>query len=147
MKNAVIDASVVLKWQLDDEIHVRESLALRDDMVVHGRIRLLAPVLLIYEVANGLTVACRRKRVPKDVIPGLVRNLLDIGIVFITQEGGDICATALRYDISAYDAAYISLAERERCELWTGDGELYKKTKEHFLHLRWVGDYKSGAQR
>jgi predicted nucleic acid-binding protein len=58
MKNTpylVVDASIVLKWQLDDEEYVTEALALRDAWIKKQAVRLLAPTLLIYEVVNGFS--------------------------------------------------------------------------------------------
>ena len=56
----VVDASVVLKRQLEDEEGVPQALALRDDFLLHSRIDLTAPSLLIYELANGILTATHR---------------------------------------------------------------------------------------
>ena len=58
----VVDASVVLKRQLEDEEGVPQALALRDDFLLHSRIDLTAPSLLLYEVTNAILTAARRGR-------------------------------------------------------------------------------------
>jgi len=40
-----------------------------------------------------------------------------------------ILEAALRYNLAAYDAAYLVLAEVEKCHLWTGDRALYQAVK------------------
>jgi predicted nucleic acid-binding protein len=48
---------------------------------------------------------------------------------------------ALRYNLSAYDAAYLALARSEKCELWTGDKALYQAVKGEPSLVKWIGDY------
>ena len=50
----VVDTSVVLKWQLDDEDDVPQALALRDACLVSGDVELHAPMMLAYELTNAL---------------------------------------------------------------------------------------------
>jgi hypothetical protein len=58
----VVDTSVVLKWQLEDEAGAPQTLAFRDDLLFHSRIDLQAPSLLFYEVTNAILTAARRGR-------------------------------------------------------------------------------------
>ena len=59
-QSVVIDASLALKWELNDEEHVENALAIRDSSLLTGYPRLLAPSLFVYEVVNGLAVAGQR---------------------------------------------------------------------------------------
>jgi len=59
----VVDASVVLKWQLDDEEYIPQATTLRNDFYAQGAIKAIAPYLLIYEVVNGILTATRRKKI------------------------------------------------------------------------------------
>jgi predicted nucleic acid-binding protein len=53
-------------------------------------------------------------------------------------EGG-----ALAHEITAYDSAYLALAEQEGCDLWTGDLSLYRAVSKKLRWVRWIGDYTS----
>ncbi len=138
---AVVDASVVLKWQFDDEDCVPQAIALRDDYYARGAVRVIAPQLLMYEVVNGVATATRRKRLAEDKAIESVSNLVALGIELREVEPLRVLEVALRYDLAAYDAAYLALAEVERCDLWTGDRAFYQAVKDESHQVRWIGDY------
>ena len=138
---AVVDASVVLKWQFDDEDCVSQAIALRDDYYVRGAVRVIAPQLLMYEVVNGVATATRRKRLSLDMAFQAVENLVALGIDLMEVEPLKILKVALQYDLAAYDAAYLALAEAESCDLWTGDRTFYQAVKDESHQVRWIGDY------
>ena len=137
----VVDASVVLKWQLDDEECITQATALRDDYYLQGAIRVIAPQLLVYELVNGIATATRHKRLAPDEAIEAMGNLLALGVELREVEPLRILETALRYNLAAYDAAYLALAEGEKCDLWTGDRAFYQATKSESLQVRWIGDY------
>ncbi len=138
---AVVDASVVLKWQFDDEDCVLQATALRDDYYARGAVRVIAPQLLMYEVVNGIATATRRKRLFPDKAAEAMGNLLALGIELKEVEPLKILEVALRYDLAAYDAAYLALAEDESCSLWTGDRAFYQAVKGESRQVKWIGDY------
>lgn len=144
---AVVDASVVLKWQFDDEDCVPQATALRDDHYARGAVKVIAPQLLIYEVVNGVATATRRKRVAADKAIETLSNFAALGIELREVEPLRVLEVALRYDLAAYDAAYLALAEAESCDLWTGDRAFYQAMKGESRQVRWIGDYtgKEGA--
>src|SRR5262249_60782735 len=74
----VIDASVSLKWALDDEDGVTEAVALRDDAIA-GRFEMVAPSLWLYEITNGLVTAARRGGIAPDIGSRGVAGLLSFG--------------------------------------------------------------------
>lgn len=55
-------------------------------------------------------------------------------------------ALALEHERSAYNAAYLALAEHEGMLLITGDRRLYNAVKGRLPWVRWVGDYQSVAE-
>jgi predicted nucleic acid-binding protein len=136
-----VDASVVLKWQLDDEEAVAEANALRHDFYVRGTFQAIAPQLLIYEVANGIATAARRKRIASDKAELALANLIALGVELKEVDPRSILRLALQYSLAAYDAAYLALAEAEQCELWTGDRPFYQTVKDQFSWVRWIGNY------
>jgi predicted nucleic acid-binding protein len=87
---------------------------------------LSAPALLPYEVASGLVRLSVGRRVPAndlDAAWGLAQQL-PIQLHPITS-GLEVIRVALRLGgASAYDAAYIALAEELGADLWTLDGPL-----------------------
>jgi len=139
---AVIDASVVFKWHFDDEDCIPQALVMRDDYYFRRVLKALAPQLLTYEMVNGIAVAAKRKRVATDRANEIVSNIQTFGIELIQMQPLRILETALKYDIAAYDAAYLALAEDEECNLWTGDRVLYLAVKGKSPRVKWIGDYK-----
>jgi tetratricopeptide (TPR) repeat protein len=49
----------------------------------------------------------------------------------------------MTYKVAAYDAAYLALAEVEKCDLWTGDRAFYQAVKGESPRVKWIGDYKA----
>lgn len=138
---AVVDASVVWKWQLDDEDYIFQAIALRDDYYARGAVRVIAPQLLMYEVVNGIATATRRKRLSPDMAFQAVENLVALGIELREVEPVRVMEASFRYNLAAYDAAYLALAEAESCDLWTGDRTFYQAVKDESHQVRWIGDY------
>jgi predicted nucleic acid-binding protein len=48
---------------------------------------------------------------------------------------------AREHRLSAYDCAYIALAEKESCYFVTGDRKLYDSCTGRVPMVRWIGDY------
>lgn len=129
----VIDASIGFKWEVA-EPYSDKAQQLRDDFrkAVH---QLLAPDLFPTEIANSLLVAERRGR----IFPG--QGPLLLADLFTTLPQIHPCLPDLvprAYAIadstmaSVYDCFYVSLAEREKCDLITADDKLVKKLQPHF---------------
>jgi predicted nucleic acid-binding protein len=123
----VVDASVALAWALPDE-----SSAYADAVLaVVERDGLRVPELWAREVANGLAVAYLRNRITSaDERAFLVAlSHLSIGVeepvsaLTVVRDG---TAAAMRYGLTAYDAAYLDLASRENLTLATLDKAMRK---------------------
>lgn len=141
----VVDASVVLKWQLDDEEAVAKAVALRDDCLLRGHANLAAPSLLVYELANGMLTATRRGRLSQDQAEDGLATLLAVGIRLITVDPSQIFSLSLRWKVSAYDGTYLAAAETLDCEVWTGDRAFYTACRRKGSRVRWIGDYPGRA--
>ncbi len=137
----VVDASVVLKWQLEDEEAVAQALALRGDFLLHGRISLAAPSLLVYELTNGMLTATRQGRLPRSLAEEGLRTLLAAGIRLLPVDPLKIFSLSLRWKVSAYDGAYLALAEKLDSQVWTGDRAFYTACRRKGSRVRWIGDY------
>ena len=130
----VVDASVVLAWLLPDEHsgaaqHIVESFA-------HESAQ--APGLLGLEVANALTQAGRRARIPVALQRELLDACLALPIALDPTDGHAVvrCGElARRHALSAYDAAYLELAARRRFALATFDTALARAARKEGIAL------------
>jgi predicted nucleic acid-binding protein len=137
----VVDASVVLKWQLDDEDCITQATALRDDFFIREVIKAVAPQLLVYEVINGITVAMRRERISSQEAHQAIEDLLGLGVELREIKPVRVLELSIKHHLAAYDAAYLALAENENCILWTGDRAFYQSLKNELTGVKWIGDY------
>lgn len=141
MRLAVVDASVALAWYLPDEQHFPEAVRLLEAFYT-GRTALIAPALWEYEVISGVARAARRGRLTAEEGIATCRRLLSLGIEIIRSEP-DLEATwrlTQTPNITAYDACYLALAEREHAVCYSIDRPLIEAAHETNL-VRWVGDF------
>lgn len=86
-----------------------------------------APALLPYEVASGLTRLAAAGYFPAERLSEAWSSVMAIPITYhvLMEQGDQVIAIALRLRRqSAYDAAYVALAQEVGAELWTFDGPL-----------------------
>ncbi|HMV48778.1 MAG TPA: type II toxin-antitoxin system VapC family toxin [Blastocatellia bacterium] len=142
VERIVIDASVALKWYLLDEDHTAEADALAIGFF-NGKSRLLAPALFDYEVTNTLKVAVVRNRISElDALAAIARfQLLGIERHNFLPLQNDAFKLTLRYQRSAYDAAYLALAQANNTVFYTGDKRLFNAVTNVFNWVKWIGDY------
>jgi predicted nucleic acid-binding protein len=138
---AVVDASIILKWVLPDEDNRREALAMRADWI-SGPMLLVAPTLLTYEVANGLVMATRKKRILDRELRDALGHLAVLWPKSIAVYPEAVTDVAQRLQLTAYDAAYVALASALDCPLWTGDRTLWRSARASLPSARWIGDYR-----
>ncbi len=141
MKRIVIDASVVLKWFLADEEYSQSALALLDKYVFF-ELEIVAPSLLEYEVLNGLQIAGKRGRIPKDKTIMAVEGFLCLEIE--KKDISPFCPRIMHfsetYNLTVYDASYLAMADEEGIELVTADNNLYNRVKKDLKWIKWLGD-------
>lgn len=137
----VVDASVALKWQLNDEEHVSQAISLRNDFYIRGVFKVIAPQLLLYEMVNGIAVAVRRRRLDAETAVTALGNLLPLGVELRAVAPMTGLGLPLRYGLASYDAAYLVLAESEGYDLWTADRTFYNAVKDKSSRIRWIGEY------
>jgi predicted nucleic acid-binding protein len=126
VKLFVLDASVALSWFVDDPVPI-DAVRSRE-MILQGD-RAIVPGLWLLEMANGLVMAERRGKLAADDIDKACQQLevmLAQGIEVFTEWPGP--RESIRYarvhKLTAYDAAYLELARRERLALATLDRNL-----------------------
>jgi predicted nucleic acid-binding protein len=132
-RGAVVDASVAIKWRLNDEELLDEARFLLQRFL-RREILLAAPAFIRYELANTLDQARRRGRIPHEQVGETLRYLLLLG-VHMQADSDALVQKAARLagelDISAYDGMYVALAEELDLVLVSEDRRL----------LRRIGDY------
>lgn len=143
MKKIVIDASVALKWVLNDEEHIAEASQILLD-VQAGGLEIFAPDLLCYEFSNVLWVAARQARLTPQNTRAAVRFFQQLGIQYQPLDAfwGLALDIAFQYQRTFYDSVYIALAQQLGVWCFTGDRRLYNALHPHLNFVRWIGDYK-----
>jgi len=134
----VVDASVILQAFFPDEAQAQAQALIRDH--VSGHVRLTAPTLLLYEVTNAVLQAVRRGRIGDEEGEAILTAFEGLGIELEPVTWQQILPLARRFDRSAYDAAYLALAQARGEPLVTGDRQLYHAVCEHLDWVRWIGD-------
>jgi predicted nucleic acid-binding protein len=124
-RRVTIDASVVLRWTLDDEADRIQATRLRDELAA-GELDPIEPGHFLLEVAAGLERAQRAGR----LAVGDSRVALNaLEVVFIDRTDPFAAAAtslefALELGIRVADAAYLECARRASTTLVTADRRL-----------------------
>lgn len=131
MKEVVLDASVVLKWfHSDGEEHFDAAQILRERFEA-GELQVLAPPLLWLEVLN---VAARRWYWTGRQLDRLAAALPELGFELIQPDLAGVAHWAAD-GLTAYDAAYLAVAEEAGVELITDDAQIIRTAPEHAVAL------------
>jgi predicted nucleic acid-binding protein len=119
---AVVDASVVLRWAFEDETDragaLRISSALRE-----GRMQAIEPPLFLLEVASALERGIRERRIDRDRAEEI---MLVLGsVAFEEVDPFDVAGSAFRLALTSGirvpDAAYVEVARTRGAMLVTAD--------------------------
>ena len=135
----IVDASVVLGAFFPDETQDRAQALIRDHVI--GRVQLAAPTLLLYEVTNAVLQARRRGRINDEQADEILSSFEGLGIVLEPVTWQQMLPLAVRFDRSAYDAAYLALAEATGQRLITGDSRMHHAVCQRLEYVDWIGDY------
>ena len=123
-----MDSSVIIKWFTEEE-NTLDAIQLRQ-MHIEGNAEIAAPDLLLYEIGNALRY---NKKLNENDIISAVDSLIEIeiDIVVPTKEVMDNAVSfSLKYDITVYDAYFLSLAYLLKFTLITADEKFHNKVKE-----------------
>jgi predicted nucleic acid-binding protein len=128
----VLDSSVALKWVLA-EPDSPKARQLRDDYVRHIH-ELLAPDVLSLEIAHALTRAERQGRIVASQAAVFWADILTTSPRL--EPSGLLVPRAIQISsaarIGAYDCLYVTLAERENCQLVMADVRLVRNLQAQF---------------
>ncbi len=137
-----VDASLALKWVLDEEFSAQAD-ALFTDSVVAGK-SIEAPPLWRGEVTNAIYQKERRGLIASVEADATLQRLLAFPVKLTTVD--NLYSRALTFardhDLPAtYDAQYIVLAQILGAELWTADQKLARSLPPSVSWVRWIGEY------
>ena len=118
----VVDASVALAWCFEDEANAHTEAVLdllADDTTI-------VPSLWELEVSNVLLLGERRRRLTESQTTRFVALLgqLPILVDSASTDMAAVIALGRQYTMTAYDAAYLALAQREGVPLASLDRKL-----------------------
>jgi predicted nucleic acid-binding protein len=141
-KRVVIDASVALKWRLRDEEATQQADALLEDFLA-GKLVLLTPTLFDYEIANALRVAVTRQRLSESDAVATLADFAQYAIVRYDYAGISSRTFDLsgQHQRSAYDSAYMALAQAQGVWFFTGDKRLFNAVGQILAWVKWLGVY------
>lgn len=126
MNDFVLDASVALRWFLDNPM---PPFANRVKQHLLKGARAVVPALWHLEMSNGLVVAQRRSILTAADVDQAVIDLEQFVTQAVDTETSVVSArqslaTARAFQLSAYDAVYLDLARSQRLTLATLDDRL-----------------------
>lgn len=131
--NIIIDASVCLKWLFKEEDSSQALSILKDSEA--KKITLLAPSLWEYEMANALATAVARKKITFSKSLKFLNFFLKSKpqLVSIADEYKTCLILAKKYQLSAYDSSYLTLAKAAKTILVSADDKLVGKVADNKL--------------
>ncbi len=136
MADFVLDASVALTWCFEDETHPLATNLLNQ---LRGGASCIVPPVWPLEVANAVRMAERRRRITADHGAQFLASLSELSIYIsflsISDTMGEVMQRARQYDLTAYDASYLSLAIEERLPLASFDGKLREAARQAGVSL------------
>jgi len=104
----VLDTSVAVAWYLDEA--GCEAARKWQAECLAGHVDALVPSLHYLEFANVLRTYVRRHELTATQAEAIYSLHLDAPLTVVEPERGSLLRTALEYETTAYDAAYIQLA-------------------------------------
>ncbi len=136
----VPDASVTLPWCFGDErTSYTEALL---DRLIEGE-EVIVPSHWPAEILNSLVQAKKRGRVPEEKVQGFLRDLSSFHILIDNERSLTVWervrSLAETHRLTAYDAAYLELAQRTSVPLATLDRDLQKAVRAEKVPLLEAG--------
>lgn len=133
MDKVILDASVVIKWFFNEEGSNQADLYL--ERLKNQQITIVITPLLYYEVGNTLI----SKKVQKDDSDKIVRQLYSLPFEMKEVDPilfRQIIDIANSFNITFYDASYVTLMRNINCEFVTADKKLFEKVHKSFAKVK-----------
>ena len=142
----VVDASVVIASLLPDEPYRDAALHVLTEFL-SDTLELLTVPLLRYEVANAVWKALKTNRVKLGDAREALKEFEAFNIPESVVSSVEALELAHTYDRSAYDSAYLALAQAGQTLLITADKRLYNALEGKFNRLIWVEDFQKEQKK
>ena len=130
MKKFVVDASVCLKWVFEEEDSEKARIIQKDFQ--DNKILLVVPNLWEYEIVSALSSGLRRKKITFSQAKLFLKTLMQAKpeIVTISNLLDECLENTKKYDLSAYDSAYVTLAKEDKMVFISADNKLVSKIND-----------------
>jgi predicted nucleic acid-binding protein len=141
--NLIIDASVLIKFFVPEVLSDKaEELLAR---VGEGSVTLFAPDLIYAESGNTLWKKHRLKELTQSEVGKITDLIISIPLKVEPSKALFPLATdvAIAYDVTVYDALYLSMAKLYETQMVTADRKLFDLTAKTNLKrtVSWLGSY------
>ena len=135
----VIDASVGVKWFIEEEYSDRADELLSDFQ--EGIVELVAPKSFMQEFCNAIRKYVVRGYLSRDLANQHVEKMAEMPIDYVDLDWKIIkesYAKALELSITVYDAIYVVIADKLGATIITSDNKLYNqlRDKARIMHIR-----------
>lgn len=133
----VVDASVAYKWTDKEDADTEVALQILRNHVI-GKVRIIVPDLILYELGNAWATKSRLKLAR---ISLSLKDLQDAELEFEPVSFGLVRKTinfSKKYNVSVYDASYAVLAKEKKCNLVTADDKFVKQV--NLRYVKYLGD-------
>jgi predicted nucleic acid-binding protein len=141
--NLIIDASVLIKFFVPEVLSSKaEQLLVR---VEEGSIRLFAPDLIYAEAGNALWKKHRLKELTQSEVDKITDLIASIPLKVEPSKALFPLAIdiAIAYEVTVYDALYLSMAKVYETQMMTADKKLFDLTTKTNLrkNVMWLGSW------
>lgn len=137
----VIDSSIAFKWLVTkNEVNVKEADKILQDFI-SGKVKIIMPEIAKYEIGNALL----RKGMDIDYMKIALNGFYALPLEF-KNETAEFCKTtieiAAKYNLSYYDASFITQAKLQKADLITENIKHQGKYKGTDIKVISLKDYK-----
>jgi len=141
--NLIIDASVLVKFFVPEVLSSKAEQLLAS--VEEGSVRLFAPDLIYAEAGNILWKKRRLKELTQSEVGKITDLIVSIPLKVETSKALFPLAIDLAnaYEVTVYDALYLSMAKVYETQMMTADRRLFDLTAKTDLKrsISWLGSY------
>jgi predicted nucleic acid-binding protein len=133
LRRYVVDASVAVKWMMDEAYSAEAQRLLKE--MRDGEADLLAPTILKVEVANALNTYTRRRGVDPGDAAEALKAFAILPLTYVDTDWDALVEAfevSISIDLAVYDAVYLILARRSDAALVTMDDEIVSKARDRF---------------
>lgn len=129
----ILDSSVIAKWFFPEN-DSKNALAIKEKFT-KNKVSIAIPILLYYEINNLLKTGVKTFRIDandaKEVYNAFLKlNFISYSSEFLLEK---TLETALKFDISSYDASYIALSEYLQVQFFTADKKLLNRAADKLV--------------